>query len=277
MQVGHGMQTFSTARARADDLGEFGSPPGLEALPSWLRLVVADLVTQVLECERAALRAATAAITLETSVEGRARARAQRSHELRDVAFFLETQQRLGFERPVNPHLTKLMAAATRSQRLAGLLMGANLVVEPLGQAILDASIALLVTQSESRFFPLETRTTLGELAVSMECLRSDEGRHLAFGVLRLRDERSHLSAAGQHRLDAEARGWRASLAELFRQLPLLVLLRPWLEVRPTSVLAHFDARARAAGVASERVVVQHDAHACAPNCTALTAPKDRA
>jgi hypothetical protein len=72
-----------------------------------------------------------------------------------------------------------------------------------------------------------------------MERLQRDESRHLAYGVLRLRDERNAMSPARRETFDAETARWRARLDRLFLRLPLLVVLR----CVPCLACAGIDAR----------------------------------
>lgn len=222
------------------------STPGLEALPTWLRFIVADVVAQVLEGERAVLGAARRAVFLETSAQARRTTELHLRDQERHVAYFLDTRRRLGIERPVNPHLRALLRDASSASSLPTLLIGTHLVVETLGASLFGASAALFSSQCDNRFFSVSTRCTLGELAMAMEWLQRDESRHVAWGVSRLREERARMNPTQRAQFDADVAAWRARLAELFTQLPLLVLLRPWLELESDVVLAQFDARARA-------------------------------
>jgi hypothetical protein len=240
------MNALGPLLSRAESVAAVPTPEGVEALPSWLRFVSAQLVAQVLAGERCALAAARAATSLERTEEGRALAARQTRDEARHVAFFVETQRRLGFERPVDVDVAALLAKAGRADDLVSLLMGTHLVIETLGHALFDATAALLSMQSTNRLFSVQTRVTLGELSMSMERLQRDESQHLAYGVLRLREERSRLDAAGQERFDAQVRAWRSDVATLFLRLPSLFALRPWLPFWAESVLAHFDARVKA-------------------------------
>ena len=129
--------------------------------------------------------------------------------------------------------------------------MGTHLVIETLGHALFDAAASLLAAQRGSRLFSVQTRTTLGELAESMERLQRDESQHLAYGILRLREERALLDTEGQLHFDLQVAQWRLELVTLFSRLPMLRMAQPWLGLRPASVLAHFDARTRAIGVMS--------------------------
>jgi hypothetical protein len=81
---------------------------------------------------------------------------------------------------------------------------------------------------------------------MAMERLQRDESRHVAYGVARLREERNKMKLDRRARFDTDIAAWRERLSQLFTRLPLLVLLRPWLELHAEVVLAHFDARARA-------------------------------
>jgi hypothetical protein len=245
------MNALSPLLSRPELLAAVPTPGGLEALPSWLRLVVAHVVAQVLEGERCAQLAAHTASQLERTPEGRAFAARQRRDEARHVAFFVETQARLGPARAVDPDVAALFAKASRATGLCSILLSTHLVIETLGHALFDASAALLTAQSTNRLFSAQTRTTLLELGESMERLQGDESQHLGYGILRLREERALLDPEGQARFDAEVAAWRSELATLFARLPMLKLLQPWLGLRPASVLAAFDARARAIGARS--------------------------
>ncbi|MFT3712001.1 MAG: hypothetical protein QM817_30535 [Archangium sp.] len=240
------MRPLTVLLARVEEQSDVDTPLGLEALPAWLRFIVADVVAQVLEGERAVLGAARRAVLLETSAEGRQLAERQLRAQERHVAFFVDARRRLAIERPVNPHLRELLCDASSATELPALLIGTHLVIETLGHSLFGASAALLSSQSDNRFFSVGNRCTLGELAMAMERLQRDESRHVAYGVARLREERSKMTAERRARFDADVASWRARLAELFTRLPLLVLLRPWLELHADVVLAQFDARARA-------------------------------
>lgn len=224
---------------------ELITTPGLESLPAWLRFIVADVVAQVLEGERAVLGAARRAYFLETT-NGRHSAEQQLRDQERHVSYFIDARRRLNIERPVNPHLRELLREASSADQLPSLLIGTHLVIETLGAALFTAAGSLFSSQCDNRFFSVSTRCTLGELAMAMEWLQRDEARHVAYGVSRLREERAQMTAQQRLLFDLEIRNWRAKLEALFSRLPLLVLLRPWLELRSDTVLAQFDARARA-------------------------------
>lgn len=228
------------------DLDADLTTPGLEALPTWLRFIVADVVAQVLEGERAVLGAARRAVLLETSDAGRRQAERQLTDQLRHVAWFVDARRQLGIERPVNPHLRELLRDASSATELPTLLIGTHLVIETLGASLFGAAGALFSSQCDNRFFSVHTRCTLGELAMTMEWLQRDESRHVTWGVSRLREERARMTLEQRAAFDLEVAAWRAKLAALFTRLPLLVLLRPWLELHAQTVLAQFDARARA-------------------------------
>ena len=245
------MNALGPLLSRSETTAAVPSSDGLEALPGWVRLVAGKLVAQVLAGERCARDTAYAASQLEHTQEGRALAARQYRDEARHVAFFVETQRRLGPARPVDVDVAALLGKAGRADDLRSLLMATHLVIETLGHALFDASAALLTSQSTNRLFSLQTRTTLAELACSMERLQRDESQHLAYGVLRLREERALLDDDGRVCFDAQVAQWRAELATLFTRLPMLIVLRPWLPLSPASVLAHYDARARAVGVGS--------------------------
>lgn len=228
------------------DLEVVATTPGLESLPAWLRFIVADVVAQVLEGERAVLGSARRAVVLENTQEGRRLAERQLRDQQRHVSYFIDARRRLGIERPVNPHLRELLRDASSADQLPSLLIGTHLVIETLGVALFGAAGSLFSSQCDNRFFSISTRCTLGELAMAMEWLQRDESRHVAYGVSRLREERARMNAQQRLLFDLEIKNWRAKLAELFTRLPLLVLLRPWLELRSEAVLAQFDTRARA-------------------------------
>lgn len=240
------MTSLRTLAARPEDVTPILAPEGLEALPLWLRFVLADVSAQVLAGERAALAAASLAASLERDPDAKLLASRQAADERLHVDFFTELQARLGVTRPVNPVLGGMLTDAAASRELPALLLGSHLVIETLGHALFDAFSDALDAQSENRLFSFETRRTLAALAVSMERLQRDESRHLAYGVLRLRDERAAMSPAARDTFDAHVASWRERLDRLFFRLPLLVVLRPWLDLRSASVLAHFDARAEA-------------------------------
>lgn len=245
------MNALSPLLSRPELFVAVPTPDGLEALPSWLRLVVSHLVAQVLEGERCAQLAAHNASRLERTAQGRSFAARQQRDEARHVAFFAETQRRLGPARAVDADVAALFAKASRATELTSILMGTHLVIETLGHALFDAAASLLAAQRGNRLFSVQTRTTLGELAESMERLQRDESQHLAYGILRLREERALLDTEGQLHFDLQVAQWRLELVTLFSRLPMLRMAQPWLGLRPASVLAHFDARTRAIGVMS--------------------------
>jgi hypothetical protein len=240
------MTSLRTLASRPEDDSAVLAPDGLEQLPIWLRFVLADAGAQVLAGERAALSAALLATELERDADARTLAARQAADERRHVDFFVEVQSRLGVNRPMNEFLGAMLADAARADSLPSLLLGSHLVIETLGHAIFDSFSTALATQSRNLLFAPQTRDTLGALAARMERLQRDESRHLAYGVLRLRDERNAMSPARRETFDAETARWRARLDQLFFRLPLLVVLRPWLELRRSTVLAHFDARVEA-------------------------------
>jgi len=240
------MTSLRTLASRPEDDSAVLVPDGVEHLPIWLRFVLADASAQVLAGERAALSAALLATELEQSGDAKTLASRQAADERRHVDFFVELQTRLGVNRPMNEFLGAMLADAARASSLPSLLLGSHLVIETLGHAIFDSFSTALTAQSRNTLFAPETRSTLGALAARMERLQRDESRHLAYGVLRMRDERNAMSPARRESFDAETAHWRARLDQLFFRLPLLVVLRPWLDLRRSTVLAHFDARADA-------------------------------
>lgn len=240
------MTSLRTLASRPEDDSAVLAPEGLEQLPLWLRFVLADVTAQVLAGERAALSAALLATDLERDADAKTLAARQAADERRHVDFFVELQTRLGVNRPMNEFLAAMLADAARAEELPELLLGSHLVIETLGHAIFDSFSEALATQSRNRLFAPETRTTLSTLAARMERLQRDESRHLAYGVLRLREERNAMSPARRETFDAQLAHWRQRLDQLFFRLPLLVVLRPWLDLRRSTVLAHFDARADA-------------------------------
>lgn len=232
--------------SRPEDVSPVLAPEGLEQLPLWLRFVLADVSAQVLAGERAALSTALLATELESDPDAKTLAARQAADERRHVDFFVELQTRLGVSRPINTFLGEMLTDAAQAAALPSLLLGSHLVIETLGHAIFESFSTALATQSQNRLFAPSTRTTLAALAQSMDRLQRDESRHLAYGVLRLRDERNAMPAEQRAAFDAETAQWRARLERLFFRLPLLVVLRPWLDLRRATVLAHFDARAEA-------------------------------
>ena len=246
-----GMNALAPLLSRPESLGAIPTPNGLEALPSWLRFIVSRLVAQVLAGERCAQLAAHHATQLERSREGRAMAARQARDEARHVAFFAEVQRRLGPARAVDADVAALFDKASRAEELPSLLMGTHLVIETLGHAVFDSAAGLLSSQSSNRMFSARTRATLSSLGEAMERLQRDESQHLAYGILRLREERALLDDDGRVAFDVDVAMWKRELASLFTRLPSLKLMQPWLGFRPASVLAHYDARARAIGVGS--------------------------
>ena len=221
------MTSLRTLASRPEDDSAVLAPDGLEQLPIWLRFVLADAGAQVLAGERAALSAALLATELEQDADARTLAARQAADERRHVDFFVEVQNRIGVNRPMNEFLGAMLADAARADSLPSLLLGSHLVIETLGHAIFDSFSTALATQSRNLLLAPQTRDTLGALAARMERLQRDESRHLAYGVLRLRDERNAMSPARRETFDAETAQWRARLDQLFFRLPLLVVLRP--------------------------------------------------
>lgn len=227
------------------------TPDGLEALPFGLRLVLADLLANVLEGERAAAHVAQRIAFEDPSREARALALSQAQDERRHVDFFARVVGDLGIERPANPAVRELMATAKGAQTLPELLIGTNLVIETLGHALFKASAGLCRKLSSSRLLRTSARATMAQLAAGFLEVQRDESRHLAFGVLRLKQLRAAAPADERAELDRGVADARRQLRGAFLRMPLLVLLRPWLKLGSSSVLAHFDARANAVGVAS--------------------------
>lgn len=240
------MTSLTTLVARPEDTSPVVAPDGVEQLPLWLRFVLADVTAQILAGERAALAAAERATELERDPDAQTLARRQADDERRHVDYFVHLQKRLTISRPVNEFLGRMLSDAADAGALPSLLLGSHLVIETLGHSIFDSFSSALATQSQSRLFAAPTRDTLASLAGNMERLQRDESRHLAYGVLRLRDERNAMSAADRAAFDEETTKWRDRLERLFVHLPLLVVMRPWLELRRSTVLAAFDARVEA-------------------------------
>jgi hypothetical protein len=226
------------------------TPRGLAALPYFLRLVLADLLGNVLEGERAAAHVAQRIAVEDPSAEARQLARVQAHDERLHVDYFERVVAGLGIVRPANPAVRKLMKRARGARTLSQLLIGTNLVIETLGHALFDASSKLAGDLAQASFLSDASRETMTELSAGLEQVQRDESRHLAFGVLRLTELRAEVTAAEQTSFDRAVAEARAGLRRAFWFMPLLVLLRPWLHLNPSSVLSHFDARAEVIGVA---------------------------
>jgi hypothetical protein len=226
------------------------TPRGLGELPYFLRLVLADLLGNVLEGERAAAHVAQRIAVEDPSPQARELARVQAHDERLHVDYFERVVAGLGIVRPANPAVRSLMKRARRAHTLPRLLIGTNLVIETLGHALFDASSKLAADLAQASFLSDAARETMGELSAGLEQVQRDESRHLAFGVLRLTELRAEATDEEQASFDDAVAESRAGLRRAFWFMPLLVLLRPWLRLNPTSVLSHFDARAAAIGVA---------------------------
>jgi hypothetical protein len=222
-------------------------PAGLDLLPESLRVVVADLVGQALETQRAALAAAVSAGELETDPEASALAKLDAWDEVQRVSFFLGAQAALGTS-PVNRPLVDLLRQASTAASLVDLAMGTHLVIETLRQSVLEVSGRALGWQASNALQPAQTRATLGALADAMGCLQRAENRSVALAVRRLRDERAMLGAMQTVAFDARVASWRRQLAVVLHRVPLQAALTPSLALNPEVVLACFDGRARALG-----------------------------
>jgi hypothetical protein len=245
------MNALTPLLARPESVAAVPSPTGLGALPAWARFVTARLFAQVLAGERHAQAAAALASRLERTPEARALAARQHRDETRHVAFFVRALHCLDSNAEVDPDVAAFLAHTTRAESLVELLIGTHLVIETLGHALFDATANFTAGLSRWWLLSKPTRATLAELSTSLERLQCDESQHLAFGILRLREERASLDAAGRRAFDATISAHREALAALFTRLPLIRLLRPWLGLDPRAVLAHYDARAKAIGVSS--------------------------
>ncbi|MFO0599095.1 MAG: hypothetical protein U0228_27545 [Myxococcaceae bacterium] len=242
------MTSLSTLQSRPESTHPVPVVAHLDSLPLPIRRALRSVFAQLLAGERCALVAAQRATTLETDPTAQAFAARQARDEARHVAFFERSLTQLGAT-DLDADVSDLLGRASAPADLPRLLVGINLVIETLGHSIFDAATTDLRRLAGTGLFSTRSTETLEALADSTERLQRDESQHLAFGILRLRDERRRLDDRGRAELDDDVRAWHAELRRFFGSMTLVSALAGLHSFRPGEVLAHFEARARVVGV----------------------------
>ncbi len=179
-------------------------------VPAGLREGLAELLSQIHYGELGALTASARLVQSSAHLVDRLCGATQVIDEARHVEWFSRLLFQLDTPAPVNAAVAAFIDDVVHTGDELALLVGMNILVEGLAQTLmLEAGSVLRSIQIEE----------LGSLALVgtwlVERIAHDESRHLAFGVMRVRQVVDGLERAQRNKLQAQVGQWAQRLLAL--------------------------------------------------------------
>jgi hypothetical protein len=179
-------------------------------VPSPLRAGLAELLAQIHYGELGALTASARLVQTAPNLVDRLCGATQVADEARHVEWFSRLLFQLDAPSPVKPALAAFIDDVVNTTDPLALLIGMNILVEGLAQTlILEAGHVLRSIQIEE----LSSLALVGTWLVDR--IAQDESRHLAFGVMRVRQAVDGLDRAKHTALEKQVGRWAQRLLAL--------------------------------------------------------------
>ena len=180
------------------------------AIPSELRAGLAELLSQTHYGELGALTASARLVQNSPNLVDRLCGATQVADEARHVEWFSRLLFQLDTPAPVNAAVAAFIDDVIHTDDELALLVGMNILVEGLAQTlILEAGHVL-------RSIQIEEFSALALVGTWMvERIARDESRHLAFGVMRVRQVVEGLDFAQRNKLEKQVARWAQRLLSL--------------------------------------------------------------
>lgn len=179
-------------------------------VPLALRVGLAELLAQTHYGELGALTASARLVQSSPHLVDRLCGATQVADEARHVEWFSRLLFQLDTPAPVNSAVAALIDDVVNADDELALLVGMNILVEGLAQTmILEAGNLLWSIELEE----LSSLTLVGRWMV--ERIAHDESRHLAFGVMRVRQVVDSMDASQRRTLEKRVGRWAQQLLAL--------------------------------------------------------------
>jgi hypothetical protein len=139
--------------------------------------------------------------------------------EAKHVDFFARTLKKLGEHAEVSPRLLQLSDEIVSASSVEERFLGIQVVLEGFAQAVFQEGARLVAAREASPIRLPGMEAALQILRYLDAYLGRDESRHVAFGVLSLRERMGDLDPRQRERLELRALGWARAMVALLSEL----------------------------------------------------------
>jgi hypothetical protein len=200
---------------RAVDWGAMG----LTDLPPSVRRSMAMLYTQIQYGEMFALTQSARAVSVAPYAWSRLIGATQVADEARHVEFFSRVVHDLGYEFPVHDDLRLFCEEVAACDSAEEAFLGTQLLLESYALSVFLEGTALARRALSKAIRLVSQRNVLTFLETVGAYVGRDEARHVAFGVMFMREHWQQLSPKARDRLQLRAEQWSVALERHMREL----------------------------------------------------------